>query len=785
MSPDQDQQNLLPGMQTGYEIDPDAAYVRVAVERGLDRGDGLTYLVPASAGDLMVGDRVRVPVGRGNQAVGGVIIAAGGQELLEGFDPRKVKSILGTGGARISEALVELGKWLAGYYCSPLGMVLASMVPAAVKAGTGSKTLRLVNRVEHAEPQGKLTNSVQSAWDALQALEADRFPIDAKALAHELGASNVGPVNRLIEMGVLEWIEQQTVRAPALFEHHEPGVERRVELTQAQAEVVNGIVSGFGSFGVNLLHGVTGSGKTEVYLRVIEHALAMGKSAAVLVPEIALTPQTAGRFVDRFREYGVAVLHSGLTASARNKQWQAAANGEARVVVGARSAVFAPIERLGVIVVDEEHDGSYKQDQLPRYHARDVAVKRAHLEGCTVVLGSATPALESWHNAAQGRYTRWSLTERVGSGSMPRVRIVDMAAERLAMRQQGGKQSEQDAIGPTLAESLKRAVHAGGQAILLLNRRGFASVVVCSDKACGWKLECERCDATMVVHRGTVREQGGRRYVRCHHCGDERLVPRACPMNQKAIIELGAGTQRVEEEVERRFASLGLTRGEGFERVDADTMRKASDYFDVLGRFGRGELRMLLGTQMIAKGLDFPNVSLVGVLNADTALSLPDFRAEERTFQLVAQVAGRAGRGERRGEVVVQTFNPENPAIQRASRHDYAGFAADELQARRRAGVPPMTRMARIVVRDTDYKKAMDRARNLCESLGETGGPDLRIVGPMDCVIARIADKWRVGIEVTANDPRLIQRAFASLRERGLLKSDAATAVDVDPIAMM
>jgi len=785
MPPANEPQNLLPGMEPETVIDPDAAYVRVAVERGMDRGDGLTYSAPTSGEELRVGDRVRVPVGRGNQAVGGVVIATGGHELLDGFDPGRVKAVLGTGGARLPAVLVELGEWLAGYYCSPLGMVLASMVPAAVKAGTGTKTLRLVERVEGIEPEGKLTKTVKSAWEAMRALDDDRFPIDAKALAHEVGASNAAPINRLIEMGVLAWIERKTVRAPELFEHHEPGVEKRVELTPAQSEVVDGIAGSLGSFGVHLLHGVTGSGKTEVYLRVIERALAAGQNAVVLVPEIALTPQTAGRFVDRFREHGVAVLHSGLAASARNKQWQAAASGEARVVVGARSAVFAPVENIGVIVVDEEHDGSYKQDQLPRYHARDVAVKRGHIEGCAVVLGSATPALESWHNAEKGRYRLWSLSERVGGGAMPRVRVVDMASERLEMRARGGRKSEQDAIGPTLADGLRQTIASGGQAILLLNRRGFASVVVCSDKACGWKLECERCDATMVVHRGTVREQGGRRYVRCHHCADERLVPKVCPMNQKAVIELGAGTQRVEEEIERRFGGLGLVRGEGFERVDADTMRRAADYFDVLGRFGRGELRALLGTQMIAKGLDFPNVSLVGVLSADTALSLPDFRAEERTFQLVAQVAGRAGRGDRPGEVIVQTYNPENPAIVRAARHDYAGFAKQELESRRRAGVPPITRMARIVVRDADYQKAMERSRGLALALAEAGGEQLGLVGPMDCVIARIADKWRVAIEVTAPDPRLIQRAFASLRERGLLKSDAATAVDVDPIAMM
>lgn len=776
---------LLP-FRGADKVEAGAIFVRVAVERGVDRDEGLTYRFGGGPEGVSVGDRVEVPVGRGDKVVGGVVMEVGGAGLLGGFDPSRVKSVIRTTGARLPAPLVELGRWLAGYYCCPVGMVLASMVPAAVKAGTGSRTVRLVRPVEGAAPEGKLTKSVESAWDAVRAMDPGLFPLDAKQLAALAGATNLGPINRLIDLGVLEWVEHREVRAPELFEHGAGEPAGRVELTPAQGAVVDGIAGTLGGFGVHLVHGVTGSGKTEVYLRVIERALAAGKSAVVLVPEIALTPQTAGRFVARFREHGVAVLHSGLSASARHKQWQAAANGEARVVVGARSGVFAPIGNLGVIVVDEEHDSSYKQDQLPRYHARDVAIKRAHLEGCTVVLGSATPALESWHNARQGRFTLWRLRERVAGGRMPRVQIVDMAAERLAMRAERGRASEGDAIGQTLAAALGRTLDGGGQAILLLNRRGYASVVVSSDKTCGWKLECERCDATMVVHRGTVREQGGRRYVRCHHCGDERLIPKVCPMTGKAVIELGAGTQRVEEELERRFgASHGMIRGDGFERVDADTMRRAADYFEVLGRFGRGELRVLLGTQMIAKGLDFPNVSLVGVLSADTALSLPDFRAEERTFQLVAQVAGRAGRGERAGGVVVQTYNPDNPAIVRAAAHDYDGFATRELESRRRAGLPPITRMARVVVRDEDSRKAWDRARELVGLLREAADGRVTVQDPVECVIARIADKWRVGIEMVGTDPRAIQATLGAVRAKGMIKSDASTAVDVDPVAMM
>jgi primosomal protein N' (replication factor Y) len=772
---------LLP-FRGGEKVQTTGAFVRVAVERGLDRGDGLTY-----AGEgLEVGDRVEVPVGRAGQAVGGVVIAAGGAELLEGFDPGRVKRVLRSTGSRVPPELVALGQWLAGYYCCPLGMVLASMVPAAVKAGTGSRTVRLVGRVDGVSLGGKVPKAVAAAWEGVRSIEDTEFPLDARALAARVGASNIGPINRLIDLGVLAWVERKEVRAPEMFEQAEPTPDRSVSLTLAQATVVEGICGTLGGFGVHLIHGVTGSGKTEVYLRVIERALAAGKNAVVLVPEIALTPQTAGRFVARFSGHGVAVLHSGLSASARNKQWQAVSSGEARVVVGARSAVFAPVKNLGVIVVDEEHDGSYKQDQLPRYHARDVAIKRGHLEGFPVVLGSATPALESWHNARQGRYRLWKLSERVGGGRLPRVTVVDMAAERLAMRHERGKASEEDAVGPTLAAALGRTLDEGGQAILLLNRRGYASVVVSSDRNAGWKLECDRCAATMVVHRGSVREQGGRRYVRCHHCGDEKMIPRVCPISGKAVVELGTGTQRVEEELERRFGmSHGLVAGAGFERVDADTMRRAADYFEVLGRFGRGELRVLLGTQMIAKGLDFPNVSLVGVLSADTALTLPDFRAEERTFQLLAQVAGRAGRGERPGEVVVQTYNPHNPAVTLAAKHDYDSFATQELDARSRAGLPPVTRMARVVVRDEDHAKAWARARDLVERMRQVGSDRVTVNNPAECVIARIADKWRVGIELVAEDPRAIQAVLGSLRAAGLVKSDAATAVDVDPVAMM
>ncbi|MFN9970007.1 MAG: primosomal protein N', partial [Phycisphaerae bacterium] len=370
------------------------------------------------------------------------------------------------------------------------------------------------------------------------------------------------------------------------------------------------------------------------------------------------------RFLERFADRGVAVLHSGLTAAQRNKEWTRVATGVARVVVGARSALFVPVGALGLVIVDEEHDSSYKQDQLPRYHARDAAIKRAQLEGCPIVLGSGTPSLESWHNAAGGKYTLWKLLNRVGGGSLPAVRIVDIVEERLAARKQGlGDVS----LGPTLRRELHETLRVGASAILLLNRRGYATYVGCAGGAtCGWSLFCDRCDAKMIMHRDRTLRAG--ELVRCHHCLSESVLPAKCPRCSRGIVRLGAGTQRVEEEVASLLSSVGVDPA-ALVRVDRDTMKTASDYFGALESFAKGKTRVLLGTQMIAKGLDFPGVRLVGVVSADTGLFIPDFRADERTFQLLSQVAGRAGRANAAGPVIVQTSDPTNRAILAASRH--------------------------------------------------------------------------------------------------------------------
>ncbi|MAO19653.1 MAG: primosomal protein N' [Phycisphaerae bacterium] len=764
----------------------DACYARVAIERGMDRMDGLTYLAD---NEVQLGQRVIVPVGRGNTPTGGYVIELGNADLLDGYDPNKVKAIASTTPAVLPESLIELAKWMSIYYMCPLGMVLGSVVPAAVKADTGRRRKSMLNLGEppNDEQLKALSPGARRAWAKIRDLDPTTFPIEPRLLAARIEEKSVAAINRLTNASILAEVEVEVIRAPKLFDVLEADDSGNHTLTETQTRVVEGICAQLGNFSPNLLHGVTGSGKTEVYINIVKRVLARGERALMLVPEIALTPQTAGRFVHTFREAGVAVLHSGLTKATRNQQWAMAASGEARVVIGARSAVFAPLEQLGVIIIDEEHDSSYKQDQLPRYNARDAAVKRSQIESCPVVLGSATPSLESWHNAKAGRYTLWSMPERVGNSKLPAVKVVNLALDEERMKAPKAFGPNQDfSIGRSLGKALYQTIEEGRQAILLLNRRGFASVVVSSDRASGWKLECDQCDTTMVVHKGSVRQTGGRRFVRCHHCLSEQLIPKACPISGKPLVELGVGTQRVEDEIAFRYGeSLGLVAGESYERVDADTMNKASDYFSVLDRFRRGELKLLLGTQMIAKGLDFPNVSLVGVLSADTAMHLPDFRAEERTYQLVSQVAGRAGRGTHPGQVIVQTLNPHAPSISRAARHDYVGFAGDELGARYQTGLPPFVRMVRIVVRDENHEEARARTQEIASLLREYGDERVQVNGPMPCTITRIANFYRFAIEMLCPSPKPMQDAMQAIRAKGMLKSDSQVAIDVDPLWLM
>jgi primosomal protein N' (replication factor Y) (superfamily II helicase) len=793
-----------PSEQGGLFASPEAAtpagdlrLVRVVVERGIEgrggRESGLTY-IDAGLG-LGVGDRVEVPLNRGNEKAGGIVVAAGGAELLDGLAASKLKSVAGRQDGRLGPGLVALGRWMSEYYVCPLGMVFATMLPAAVKRGPGGRLKKYLERGELDAIDGAAVKpTVRAVLEIVRGLDESTFPIEARALALVVGAKNLGPIRKLVELGALREVVRRVrvgVNESSFGDVLPEGDSASKTLTPDQAAAVDGIGAALGGFGVHLLRGVTGSGKTEVYLRLIRRVLDgdPGAGAIVLVPEIALTPQTSERFRARFAGEGVVTLHSGLSNSQRQAAWASLEAGKARVVVGARSAVFAPLARVGLIVVDEEHDASYKQDQLPRYSARDAAVKRAQLEGCAVVLGSATPSLESWANAVGPRpkFSLWELKSRAGGGRLPRVEIVDL-----------GKEMEADPamragamLGPRLTGAVGATLRAGGQVILLLNRRGYASVVGCASRTCGWTLKCDYCSTAMVFHKDPMLTRGG--LVRCHHCQAERIRPDVCPDCGTRARSFGAGTQRAEEEIESKFGKhvlgeAGVELETSFARVDSDSMRSAADYFAVLSRFARGELRLLLGTQLISKGLDFPGVRLVGVVNADTGLWMPDFRAGERTFQLVSQVAGRAGRGEEPGRVLVQTLSPESIPITCAAAHDYRGFADQELEVRAATGLPPAARMARIVCRDRDSQAAREAAEALSAALSDAAarlgeGVDVSPAAP--CVIERVSEHWRFEVRIVARRAGIVQRVLADVRRQGLLKSDATTAVDVDPVSMM
>lgn len=795
--------------------------VRVAAERGIDvHPEGLVYSLPEELADLQPGERVLVPLGRSDTLTAGYVI----ERLDEGLQhadlpPReRIKDVRDRdqGGVALPGSLLALARWISSYYLCPIGVTLASMLPAAVKRQVGAVRRTLIDLAEETgadavpssegggdsepRPARKLTAKQTAVLDHLRGLPDSARPVEIAALAATVGLATHAPIESLLRRGLLVKSRRTTVearwQAAAQLLAGQAGASLAPpELTDEQRGVLRSIDL---APGAHLLFGVTGSGKTEVYLRLIQRVLDAGKAALFLVPEIALTPQSGGRVVARFPTHKVAILHSGLTAAQRHVNWSMVAQGTADVVLGARSAVFAPLPpgRLGLIVVDEEHDSSYKQEQAPRYHGRDVALRRAQIEGCAIVLGSATPSLESWRNATDlRRFTLHRLTHRAPGLTVPRVELVDFVDERRRHAATGDRRVH--LIGPRLQAALSQCLHDGGQAIVLLNRRGWGNYIACPDRACGWFLECDHCDATMVCHLDPRSAAG--RYVRCHHCEAEKILPGRCPRCENRLTVFGFGTQRVEEELHGKFPML--VAGSTMLRVDADTMAGAGDLHDALSRFAEGSVRVLLGTQMIAKGLDFPGVRLVGVVNADTAISLPDFRAAERTFQLVAQVAGRCGRGSDSGLAVVQTFRPTLPVMELAAKGDYETFAAEELEERARCRLPPVTRMARVVVRHREVQACMDAARLLADALrrhatalfGDPApGEDdavamprtVRVRGPAPCSIPRVADRHRWQVELLAESAGPLQRLLAAARGDGTIRPGELMQVDVDPMGV-
>jgi primosomal protein N' (replication factor Y) len=545
---------------------------------------------------------------------------------------------------------------------------------------------------------------------------------------------------------------------------------------------------GFHAF---LLHGVTGSGKTEIYLRAIEEIVRQGKEAIVLVPEISLTPQTIQRFRGRCGE--VAVLHSHLREAERGGHWRRVAAGQVQVVVGARSAVFAPCKKLGLIVIDEEHESSFKQDSTPRYHARDVAVMRARLEGIPILLGSATPSLESWHNAERGQYQLLNLPNRVLDRPLPDVHRIDLRHEPLS-------RGRLHALSPSLERAMREALRQGGQVILLLNRRGYSTHLQCP--GCGHVATCRFCDLTLTYHRE-------REVALCHYCGYEEQPPQSCPKCNFAQVRYqGIGTEKLQAEIEEKFP------GSVARRMDSDTMRRPGSHERVLAAFRQGLIHILFGTQMIAKGLDFPNVTLVGVVNADVGLHLPDFRSAERTFQLLSQVAGRAGRGPQGGKVLVQTYNPEQPCIALAARHDYDAFVRDELAHRRAHNYPPYQRLARLIIRAKEQEKAATFAERLAigfqaalgslassgergaESEERGGGPalhaprsplpaEVRLLGPAEAPVFRLKGYFRYHFQLQSPSAATLHQLLRAVLPSMRVPAGVEYTLDVDPFNML
>lgn len=665
--------------------------------------------------------------------------------------------------------LVRLVTWMSHYYQSPAGQVFDALIPSSVRSSAGTRERTYLTPSHQAADEASVDGLPKKQQRALRMLIASGKPMTSQQLMVHAECT-AAPINALRKKGFLDESTRREMTSGMTTRWQTSDGERPEthQLTEDQDRALQRIVAALNSAQAKtlLLHGVTGSGKTEVYIQAIEHVVRFGRAAIVLVPEISLTPQTRGRFERRFSS--VAVLHSQMTPAERHYQWQRIRSGEVQVVVGPRSAVFAPLPRLGLIILDEEHDGSFKQDSQPRYHARKVAFARAQSLQIPLLLGSATPSLESWYATESGHAELISMPHRVGNRPMPDVQLVDMRIKD--ERGKGG------AISRHLYQAVNETLNEKGQIILLLNRRGFATTIQCP--ACGHVVACPDCEMPLTHHRD------GSKAV-CHYCDYTIATPPWCPECRFDGIRYGGlGTQKLEVEVKARFPEARVA------RMDSDTMHRPGSHQRVLSAFRSGDIDLLLGTQMIAKGLDFPNVLLVGVINADAALHFPDFRAGERTFQLVTQVAGRTGRGDRGGRVIVQTFSPEHMAIQAASRHDYVQFAKSEIANRRKFNYPPLGSVARIIIRGAVEDVTEATANQLLqrlESARERLDSEVRILGPAPPPIVKLRGKYRFHLLLQSLDPLKLGATIRMATKTFKIpeKDDVQYVVDIDPMDML
>ncbi len=795
-------------------------YCEAALPVPLDKT--FTYAVPPGLRDrLRTGSRVVVPFGK--RSLTGVVLETRAEKPQIAVRP--VKKVLDEVPA-LSAELIALGRWVAGYYCAPIGEVLKSMLP--LQGQTRSKKVVSLT----SDGQRALEETMAPAgvgWEVLSSLRKGSLTLEhllrkhrgsgepiRRLRQHGLVAVETVAQNRdpTMARGVVLWVEKldpsaapatptvgerwlldylsrnpgpHDVRALAVerrdavptarrlakagavrlqakpLQRHSQVQTARFELNESQQAALNAVRKAIRDvrFETFLLHGVTGSGKTEVYLRAIEEALALGRSALFMVPEIALTPALASHFFGRFGDR-TAVLHSALTPRQRSDQWSRVRFGHARVVLGTRSAVFAPLSNLGLVIVDEEHDGSYKQGTSPRYNGRDVAVVRARAAGAAVVVGSATPGLETRRNAETGKFTLLSMPQRIFERPLPSVRKVDM-------RREFAETGRSLLFSRDLVKAVRECLGKGEQAMILLNRRGYSTYVLC--RSCGERVECANCSVTLTYHK---REK----QLLCHYCDHAERVPQRCrACGREYLCFYGSGSEKVEDELRKNFPKAKVA------RLDRDTVRGRAYYETILNQFRNGDCNLLVGTQMIAKGHDIPNVTLVCVVDADVGLGRPDFRAAERTFQLLTQVAGRAGRGEKPGNVLIQTMNPDHYAIDLSAEQDYDAFYRRETSFRKALWYPPFTSMASIVVRSAKLAGALAMSRDLAKCLQPVPG-GLRLMGPASAPMVKLRAEYRFQFLIKSlsrkSVAQLLSRARGFSQEQGWPAT--ALVIDVDPL---
>lgn len=731
---------------------------------------------------LQVGSRVVVPLRKGRE----IGICVGFPET----SPTKAKprAIFAVPDAEpaIGESMLALCRWIAEYYIVPLGVVIRSALPTLLSGAADPTPTRKTRRIVtlrndlpslmHRDCVFKTAKQQRALFELLESL-GGRSPVE-----HLLDQLKFSPsvLKGLEQRGFVSIEEEIVGRDP--FARRPPVQAMPHAPTREQQAAINALRAGSAGE-IFLLHGVTGSGKTQVYIELLREVVEQrGQSAIVLVPEIALTPQTVDRFRAVFGDK-VAVLHSGLSDGERYDAWLALRTGEKRIAVGARSAIFAPLSDVGAIIVDEEHEGSYKQGETPRYHAREAAIVRARNDGAVLVLGSATPSLESWTNAASGKYRLLTLPDRVAGGRLPDIEIVDL--RQLTKRMSASRELHTGAMpsafgtvfSPELEDALAVRLELREQSIILLNRRGYAAFVQCG--ACGDVVACPNCSITLTYHRAPER-------LICHYCLHEEPPRTECARcGGITLRQRGLGTQQVERLLAERYASARIA------RMDVDTTSGKWAHAEILDRVGRDEVDILLGTQMIAKGLDFPNVTLVGVIDADVGVNFPDFRASERSFQLLSQVAGRAGRGPKGGRVLIQTRLPGHHAVRCAVAHDYEGFIREELPTRLQPPYPPTVRLANIIFSGTSQastaKLALAGAEWLHALLRARGEAGVTIVGPAPCPIERIKKRWRWHLLVKAESPGVLTRVSRYFVERFEVpaRDGLRMVLDRDPVALL